>query len=69
MGTHLRVLSESYLMNTNVACLDGFQTSLRSCAFIKVALALEGLRGCLSVIEGHGMLPAFLNTELTPLNS
>ena len=41
MGTHLRVLSENYLMNTN---MTGFSNSL--CILVlwmKVALALEGL--------------------------
>ena len=32
MGTHLRVLSESYLMNTNMTGLRCFLKSLRSCA-------------------------------------
>ena len=45
MGTHLRVLSESYPMNTN---MTGFRWILRIlCIFVlwkKVALALEGLR-------------------------
>ena len=31
MGTHLRVLSESYLMNTYMTGLDGFQKSLHPC--------------------------------------
>ena len=33
MGTHLRVLTESYLMNTNMTGLDGFQKYLRPCSF------------------------------------
>ena len=32
MGTHPRVLSESFPMITNMAVLDGFQKSLRFCA-------------------------------------
>ena len=45
MGTHLRVLSKSYPMNTN---MTGFRWISRNlCIFVlwkKVALALEGLR-------------------------
>ena len=43
MGTHLRVLSESYLMNTNMA---GFRWFSKFCVLVlwaKVALALEVL--------------------------
>ena len=51
MGTHLRVLSESYLMNTNMA---GFRWFLKNLCILvlwmKVALALEGLK--LPVIWG-----------------
>ena len=43
MVTHLRVLNESYLMNTNMTGLDDFQKSLFPCALAKVASALEGL--------------------------
>ena len=42
MGTHLRVLSKSYLMKTNMT-EDGFKKSLHTCALDKVTLALEGL--------------------------
>ena len=37
MGTHLRVLSESYLMNTNMI---GFQISLHFCALDESSLSL-----------------------------
>ena len=43
MGTHLRVISESYLMNTNMTGLDGLQKELHPCA-LNVASALGGLR-------------------------
>ena len=42
MGTHLRVLGESYPMNTKG--LDGFQNFLRHCALDESSLeSLEGL--------------------------
>ena len=47
MGTHLRVLSESYPMNTNMI---SFQKSLNLCILVlwtKVASALEGLTNTL----------------------
>ena len=44
MGTHLRVLSESYLMNTNMTGIDDFQKYLRLVLWRKVASALEGLK-------------------------
>ena len=40
MGTHLRVLSESYPMNTNKI---GFQCFSKIFVWTKVALTLEGL--------------------------
>ena len=40
MGTHLRVLSESYLMNTNMTGLDGFQRSLHPCALDEISLSI-----------------------------
>ena len=43
MGTHMRVLSESYPMNTNMTGLDGFLKSLYLWFWVKVDLALEGL--------------------------
>ena len=43
MGTHLRVLSESFPMNTNMTGLDGFQKILHV-FWMKVASAFEGLR-------------------------
>ena len=43
MGPHLRVLSESYLMNTNMTRLDGLQKKLHPCA-LNVASAFGGLR-------------------------
>ena len=41
MGTHLRVLSESFPMNTNMTGLDGFRKSLRSCALDERSLSIE----------------------------
>ena len=46
MGTHLRILSESYPINTNIQGLDVFQKSLLIVLWKKVALALERLRAC-----------------------
>ena len=44
MGTHMRVLSESFSMNTEMTGFDGYQKSLHPCALDeKIALALEGL--------------------------
>ena len=43
MGTHLRVLSESYPMNTNVTGLDVFQVKCHLVLQTKVASALEEL--------------------------
>ena len=46
MSTHLRVLSESYPMNTNMARFIWFSKNL--CILVlwtKVALALEGIGG------------------------
>ena len=40
MGTHLRVLNESYPMNTNMQGLDGFQTFLCSCALDESSLTI-----------------------------
>ena len=45
MGTHLRVLSESYLMSTNLIGFRWFLKIFASlCSWMKVASALEGLR-------------------------
>ena len=44
MGTHLRVLSESYPMNTNMTGFRWFTKKLRSCVlWSNVASALQGL--------------------------
>ena len=40
MGTHLRVLSESFPMNTNKTGFDDFQKSLRSCALKERSLSI-----------------------------
>ena len=40
MGTHLKVLSESFPMNTNMTCLDGFQKSLCSCDLDESSLSI-----------------------------
>ena len=44
MGTRLRVLSESYLMNTNMTGFRCFKKKLVLVPRKKVASALEGLR-------------------------
>ena len=50
MGTQLRVLSESYPMNTNMTgFLDVFQKSLRSCALDKSSLSIGRSSGTWSV--------------------
>ena len=41
MGTHLRVLSKSYPMNTNMTGLDGFQKSLPTCALDESSLSIR----------------------------
>ena len=49
MGTHLRVLSDTYLMNTNMTEFRWFLKNI--CVLVlwtKVASALEGLRGTIS---------------------
>ena len=38
MGTHMRMLSESYLMTTNMTRFDGFQKSFRPCALLESCL-------------------------------
>ena len=43
MGTYLRVFSESYLMNTNMAGFGWFSKIFVSLFWKKVASALEGL--------------------------
>ena len=44
MGTHLRVLSESYPMNTNMTGFRWFSKLFASLCFVmKVVFALEGL--------------------------
>ena len=40
MGTHMRVLSESFPMSKTQQGLDGFQKSLRSCALDKCSLSI-----------------------------
>ena len=44
MGTHLRVLSESYVMNTHMIGLDGFQKSLRPCALDESSLSIKRVK-------------------------
>ena len=43
MGTHMRVLSESYLMNTSMIGFRWLSKLLHPCASEKEALVLEGL--------------------------
>ena len=40
MGTHLRVLSEIYSMNTNMTGLDGFQKKLHSSALDESSVSI-----------------------------
>ena len=40
MGTLLRVLSESFIMSTNMTGLSGFQKSLHPCTFDKSSLSI-----------------------------
>ena len=40
MGTHMRVLSESYPMNTNMTSLDGLLKSLHPCALDESSLSI-----------------------------
>ena len=44
VGTNLRVLRESYLVNTNMAGFRWFQTSLHPCA-LEESLALRHCKG------------------------
>ena len=44
MGTHLRELSESYLMNTNMKGLDGFQKSFCTCSLVESSLSIERVK-------------------------
>ena len=46
MGTHLRVLSESYPMNTNITGNNGFQTSLHPCALGKGSVSFGRVKAC-----------------------
>ena len=43
MGTHLRVLSESYLKNTTMTGFRWFFTKICVLDLMKVAIALKGL--------------------------
>ena len=45
MGTHQRILSKNFQMNTNKQGLDGFQNSLHDCALDKSSFSIEGLKG------------------------
>ena len=40
MGTHLRVLSKSYPVNTNMTGLDGFRKTLRPCTLAESSLSI-----------------------------
>ena len=44
MGTHMRALGESYLMNTNITGLDGFKNYCVLVSWTKKASAFEGLK-------------------------
>ena len=44
MGTHLRELSESLPMNTNMTGLDGFQKSLRPYALDESSLSIGNVK-------------------------
>ena len=45
MGTHLRELSESYLMNTNMTGLRWFSKSLCTCSMVESSLSIERVKG------------------------
>ena len=45
MGTHLRVLSESFLMITNMAWFRGFSKYLRLCALDESSLSIGRVKG------------------------
>ena len=45
MGTHLRVLRESYLMNTTWQVQDGYKISLHPCALAESSLSIGRLKG------------------------
>ena len=40
MGTHMRVLGESFQMSTNMTGYDGFQKYLRSCVLDENSLSI-----------------------------
>ena len=45
MGTHLRVLSENFLMSTNMTSLNRFQKPLHPCAFDESSLSIGRDKG------------------------
>ena len=49
MGTHLRVLSESYPMNTNMTGLRCFSKSLRPCTLDKCSLSIGRVKCVINV--------------------
>ena len=50
IGTHLRVLSESYPMNTKMTGFRGFQKSLHPYALDKSSLSIERVKMCLVML-------------------
>ena len=55
MGTHLRVLSESYLMNTMMD-LDAHKNSLHPCGLDESSLTIGFLNGMKSTFESREVL-------------
>ena len=53
MGAHLRELSESYPMNTNMTGLDGFQKSLHSCSLDKSRFSIGRVKSTSKDKVGH----------------
>ena len=63
MGTHLRVLNESFLMNTNVQDFDDFQICLSLRTLHESSLSIEGVKLVIILHSKHklpGLLADFL---------
>ena len=58
IGTHLRVLRESYLMNTNMTGLDGLCVLV---LWTRAASALEGLMSCIE--KRQTVIPGFVSCQ------
>ena len=51
MGTHLRVLSESYPLNTNMTGLDGLPKYLLPCALAESSLSIERVNHLTNMVQ------------------